>query len=319
MNSGARARGRRRAARPSPPSPASSEGEEPLSSSSCSQLSPVSRHSSRSCEEEEEEEGDVASQSQKGNRKAEDSEIIGGRNRSPLKDNLSPWEEWFICKEKELRARLQVRALEEINLQLEKMKEKQESERRRRIAEEKHKEWVQKKREEERRERERKLSKEMAEKATRELEKMQLQEKAKIKYKEWLKKKRAEESEKKKKEKEKEKEREAELQEKKERSEKIFKEWLHNARNKARPVLNGYGYPHGKSTGYHDGISYPAPAYCNPIPWKPIHVPPPKEDSIVTMKNSKRPVYSQSHRSAPMVIYKPPNNLCVGSLCRKQL
>ncbi|XP_062433055.1 coiled-coil domain-containing protein 34 [Rhea pennata] len=317
MSSGARARGRRRAARPSPPSPASSEGEEPLSSSSCSQLSPASRHSSRSCEEEEE--GEVVSQSQKGNRKAEDPEVIGGRNHSPLKDNLSPWEEWFICKEKELRARIQARALEEINLQLEKMKEKQESERRRRIAEEKHKEWVQKKREEERREREQKLSKEMAEKATRELEKMQLQEKSKVKYKEWLKKKRAEESEKKKKEKEKEKEREAELQEKKERSEKIFKEWLHNARNKTRPVLNGYGYLPGKSTGYHDGISYPAPAYCNPIPWKPIPVPPPKEDRIVTMKNSKRSVYSHSHRSSPMVVYKPQNNLSVGSLCRKQL
>lgn len=41
----------------------------------------------------------------------------------------------------------------------------------------------------------------MAEKATRELEKMQLQEKADVKYKEWLKKKRAEEAEKKKKEK----------------------------------------------------------------------------------------------------------------------
>lgn len=41
----------------------------------------------------------------------------------------------------------------------------------------------------------------MAEKATRELEKMQLQEKAEVKYKEWLKKKRAEESEKKKREK----------------------------------------------------------------------------------------------------------------------
>lgn len=41
----------------------------------------------------------------------------------------------------------------------------------------------------------------MAEKATRELEKMQLQEKADIKYKEWLKKKKAEEAEKKKKEK----------------------------------------------------------------------------------------------------------------------
>lgn len=41
----------------------------------------------------------------------------------------------------------------------------------------------------------------MAEKATRELEKMQLKEKADIKYKEWLEKKRAEEAVKKKKEK----------------------------------------------------------------------------------------------------------------------
>lgn len=41
----------------------------------------------------------------------------------------------------------------------------------------------------------------MVEKVTRELEKMQLQEKADIKYKEWLTKKRAEEAEKKKKEK----------------------------------------------------------------------------------------------------------------------
>ncbi|NWH81572.1 CCD34 protein, partial [Piaya cayana] len=101
----------------------------------------------------------------------------------------------------------------------------------------------------ERRERERKLSKEMAEKATRELEKMELQEKAEVKYEEWLKKKRVEEAEKKKKEKEKEKEREAELQEKKERSEKIFEEWLQNARNKPCPILNGYGFPRTKSTG----------------------------------------------------------------------
>ncbi|XP_013033248.2 coiled-coil domain-containing protein 34 isoform X4 [Anser cygnoides] len=171
----------------------------------------------------------------------------------------------------------------------------------------------------ERREREQKQSKEMAEKATRELEKMQLQEKAEVKYKEWLKKKRAEESEKKKREKEKEKEREAELQEKRERSEKIFQEWLHNARNKPRPVLNGYGLPHRKSTGRPDGNSYPTPAYCNPIPWKPVHVPPPKEDNVLTMKNSKRPVSCQSHKSSSIVIYKPKNNLRVGSLHRKQL
>ncbi|NWY73127.1 CCD34 protein, partial [Erithacus rubecula] len=101
----------------------------------------------------------------------------------------------------------------------------------------------------ERRERKREVRKVMAERVTRELEKMQLQEKADIKYKEWLKKKRAEEAEKKKKEKEKEREREAELQEKRIRSEKIFKEWLQNARNKPQPALNGYGFPHGKSTG----------------------------------------------------------------------
>ncbi|XP_075283163.1 coiled-coil domain-containing protein 34 [Opisthocomus hoazin] len=307
------------AARLSPPSSASSEGEEPLSASGCSPLYPASRPSSPSGpEEEEEEERAAASRSRRGHRKAEDSEIERGEKESPLKDNLSPWEEWFIGKEKELRARLQARAAEEMNIQLEKMKQNQECERRKRIAEEKHKEWVQKKREEERRERERKLSKEMAEKATKELEKMQLQEKAKMKYKEWLKKKRAEEAEKKKKEKEKEEEREAELQEKKARSEKIFKEWLHNARNKPRPVFTGYGFPRGNSTGCADGNLYPAPAYCNPIPWKPVHVPPPQGDSVLTVQKSKRPVSCQSHTSSPVVIYKPKNNLCIGSLCRKQ-
>ncbi|KAM6408155.1 coiled-coil domain-containing protein 34 [Rhynochetos jubatus] len=309
MSSGARTRGRRaRAGRLSPPSSASSEGEGPLTPSGCSSLSPASRSSSPSGEEE-----------RRGDRKAEDLEIAGEKGESPSKDNLSPWEEWFIGKEKELRARLQARAAEEINVRLEKMKQEQECERRKRIAEEKHKEWVQKKREEERREKERKLSKEMAEKATRELEKMQLQEKAEEKYKEWLKKKRAEEAEKKKKEKEKEKEREAELQEKKARSEKIFKEWLHNARNKPRPVSNGYGVRRGKSAGCADGNLYPAPAYCNPIPWKPVHVPPPKEDGVLTVKKSKRPVSCQSLVSLPIVIYKPKNKLYVGSLCRKQL
>uniref|UniRef100_A0A674HXD8 Coiled-coil domain containing 34 n=1 Tax=Terrapene triunguis TaxID=2587831 RepID=A0A674HXD8_9SAUR len=216
------------------------------------------------------------------------------KKQSPLTDNLSPWEEWFICKERELRVRLQARALEvniseyfPLNLT-------------------------------ERKEKERKLIKKMAEKAARDLERIQLQEKAKGKYKEWLKKKRAEESEKKKKEEEKEQKRVAELQEKKEKSEKIFREWLQNARNKPRPVLHGYGYTNGKLPGYPKGNSYPAPAYCNPIPWKPIHVPPPKEDKNVTVKKNKRPISSQSYRSSTMVIHKPKNNLCIGSLHRKQ-
>ncbi|XP_050811415.1 coiled-coil domain-containing protein 34 isoform X1 [Gopherus flavomarginatus] len=317
---------RRRVACSSPPSPTSSEDEQPLSSSTYSLLSPTYHQSFRSCsvEEDDREETALSAREQrtfkrnKHNSNAESCNVTEKKKQSPLADNLSPWEEWFICKERELRVRLQARALEEMNLQLEKRKEKQELERKKKIAEEKHKEWVQKKNEEERREKERKLIKKMAEKAARDLERIQLQEKAKGKYKEWLKKKRAEESEKKKKEEEKEQKRVAELQEKKEKSEKIFREWLQNARNKPRPVLHGYGYTNGKLSGYPERNSYPAPAYCNPIPWKPIHVPPPKEDKNVTVKKNKRPISSQSYRSSSMVIHKPKNNLCIGSLHRKQ-
>ncbi|CAN8213654.1 unnamed protein product [Coccothraustes coccothraustes] len=302
------------------PSPPLAEGRFPPSPSEGSPLSVPSRCSSPGREEQEQAEPPGASRSPSGHRRAEHSETAGVRKVSPLKDNLSPWEEWFIGKEKELRARLQARAVEEMNKQLEEMKQNQAWERRRRIAEEKHKEWVLKKREEERRERKCKLSKEMAEKATRELEKMQLKEKADIKYKEWLQKKRAEEAEKKKKEKEKEKEREAELQEKRTRSEKILKEWLQNARNKPQAALNGYGFPHGRSTGLYIQNLYPAPAYCNPIPWKPVHVPPPKEDTVLTRKRSERPASCQPRAALPVVVSKPrSSNPCIGFLCRKKL
>nr|XP_048710576.1 coiled-coil domain-containing protein 34 isoform X2 [Caretta caretta] len=313
------ARPRSRVACSTPSSPTTSEDEQPLSSSTYSLLSPIYHQSFQSCnEEEEEEDREDAAPSARGKRtfkrnkhnSAESCNVTEKKKQSPPTDNLSPWEEWFICKERELRVRLQARALEEMNLQLEKRKEKQELERKKKIAEEKHKEWVQQKNEEERREKERKLIKKMAEKAVRDLERIQLQERAKGKYKEWLKRKRAEESEKKKKEEEKEQKRVAELQEKKEKSEKIFREWLQRARSKPRPVLHSYGYTNGKLSGYPDGNSYPAPAYCNPIPWKPIHVPPPKEDQNVTVKKYKRPISSQSYRSSSM----PSKVLCSWNL-----
>ncbi|XP_011360877.1 coiled-coil domain-containing protein 34 [Pteropus vampyrus] len=232
--------------------------------------------------------------------------------------SLTPWEVWFVGKEKEERDRLQQKALEELNQQLEKRKEMEEREKRKVIAEEKHKEWVQKKNEEKRKEREQKINKEMEEKAAKELEKEHLQEKAKEKYQEWLKKKNAEECEKKKKEKEKEKQRQAELQEKKEIAEKKFKEWLENAKNKPRPAAKSYGYANGKLTGFYSGNSYPEPAFYNPIPWKPIHMPPPKEAKDLSGKKTRRPVISQPHRSSSLVIHKARSNLCLGTLCRIQ-
>lgn len=62
--------------------------------------------------------------------------------------------------------------------------------------------------------------------------------------------------------------------------------------------------------GSADRNLYPVPAYCNPIPWKPVHVPPPKEDRVLAMKRSQRPVFCQPHASLPVVISKPRSNLC---------
>ncbi|KAM9080880.1 coiled-coil domain-containing protein 34 isoform 2-T2 [Megaptera novaeangliae] len=196
--------------------------------------------------------------------------------------SLTPWEVWFVGKEKVERDRLQQKALEK------------------------------------RKEREQKINKEREEKAAKELEKEHLQEKAKEKYEEWLKKKNAEECEKKKKEKEKEKQRQAELQEKKEIAEKKFKEWLENAKNKPRPAAKSYGYANGKLTGFYSGNSYPEPAFYNPIPWKPVPVPPPKEVKDLSGKKTERPVISQPNRSSSLVMHKARSNLCLGTLCRTQ-
>ncbi|XP_060621963.2 coiled-coil domain-containing protein 34 [Anolis sagrei] len=235
---------------------------------------------------------------------------------SSLENSLSAWEEWFICKEKELRARFQAQALEAMHKEMEKMKENEEREKKKIIAAEKHREWVQRKNEEEKRERERKLSKEMAEKAAKELKKAQSREKAREVYLEWLKKKNTEEVQKKKDEKEKEKQLEAELQEKKQKSEKMFKEWLQNTKQKARPESAVCVDENGKLPGFPDGSVYPAPSFCNPIPWKPIHVPPPKEEKYVSVKKNKRPIPSHSHRHSSMLFHKSKNDLYIGPLCR---
>uniref|UniRef100_A0A2D4MML1 Coiled-coil domain-containing protein n=6 Tax=Micrurus TaxID=8634 RepID=A0A2D4MML1_9SAUR len=156
----------------------------------------------------------------------------------------------------------------------------------------------------------------MREKEIKQFEEIQSKEKAKEMYKEWLKKKNTEDLQKKKDEKEKEKLREAELQEKKEKSERMFKEWLQNSKNKPRPASAGYAYVNGKLATYPDGNAYPAPAFYNPIPWKPIPVPPPKEEKYVSVKKNKRPLSSHTHRSSSVLFQKSRSNIYLGSLHR---
>ena len=39
--------------------------------------------------------------------------------------------------------------------------------------------------------------------------------------------------------------------------------------------------------GYYDGNVHPTPSFYNPLPWLPIHVPPPKPEKSRRPKSSK--------------------------------
>ncbi|KAG2455869.1 GABT protein, partial [Polypterus senegalus] len=144
--------------------------------------------------------------------------------------------------------------------------------------------------------------------SAKEIEKRQCDERAKEKYNLWLEKKKEEEIVKKQIEKE-----EAELKERREMADKKFKEWLRSAKDKPRPASSPCGYSNGKPTGFYDQNYYPAPSFCNPIPWKPIHAPPPEESSrkqAVKKTQKQRSFVLQRHTAA--VSCKPKDNLGIG-------
>ncbi|KAM4617984.1 coiled-coil domain-containing protein 34 [Discoglossus pictus] len=223
---------------------------------------------------------------------------------------LTPWEEWLLCKEKKGRMELQKKLAEELKQEEERLKQQQQIEMKKTLADQQHKEWVRRKNEQEKKEKEEKRLKEQQEKESQQLKNMTVQEKSKEKYNEWLQKKTEEEREKARKEKEQEEKRLAELREKREKANQVFEEWLEQAKNKPRPTLSSYG----KLTGYYDGSSYPAPGFCNPIPWKPIPVPPPPKEADKNLpgKMKKRPTSSKLYRPSMGPQYKPRDNLHVG-------
>ncbi|XP_078540779.1 coiled-coil domain-containing protein 34 isoform X1 [Lissotriton helveticus] len=249
----------------------------------------------------------VGPQNSKGSLKEKDHVIIP-------KHNLTPWEEWLVSKGRRERVQLQTKVLEELkqNQELEKIRRQQELHKL--AADEQHKEWVRKKNEQEKKEKELKMRKEQKEKEAMERRKAGMEEKAKEKFNEWLKKKQGEEKEKKRKEKEEEEKRLAELNQKKEKSKLTFEEWLENAKSKPRPVLNSYGYANGKLTGYYDGSASPAPGFCNPIPWKPINIPPPpREVRRNTVKPPKRLSANLSYRPRSRV-HRPMDHFLIGAM-----
>ncbi|XP_035520630.1 coiled-coil domain-containing protein 34 [Morone saxatilis] len=184
--------------------------------------------------------------------------------------NLSAWEMWLVTKAKEERLKLEKKAEEERILKEKKEREERQQERKKLVMEERIQEWLKMKREQEKYKQLVNQSKE--EEIQRQQEKQrEIEEKAQQKYKNWLQKKNQEKMEKEKKEKEEAALKEQQEKERRTRAEERFKEWVAKANEKCRASPKSPCYP----TSPYDK-SYPPPSFYNPIPWKPIPVPPPE-------------------------------------------
>lgn len=231
---------------------------------------------------------------------------------------LTAWEEWLIKKAKEERVELQKKSEQEMVLKQVKLKEHEEFEKKKIRAEEEHKRWVQRKNEKEKLVKEEKLHKEREEKNVKEQERECAADKARQRFQEWLKKKELQKMKIKKIEKDADEKKIVETQERKEKAEKVFREWVEKVKTRPRTAPSSFGYANGKLTGYYDGCSYPAPSYCNPIPWKPIPAPC-SEDNIkkTTLKEKAKPKSTSLYIPHSNVAFRPKDNLLVGNGWRK--
>lgn len=184
-------------------------------------------------------------------------------------DCLSPWETWLVKKTAEDREKLKEKRLEKKKAREKTEKEKRERAELSKVASEKYNEWLEGKKKSIAEERRIKQQQEELEKEKKENLSRSTQEKAAVKYNNWLEEKKTQENEKKRKEEE-----EARVKKDKEvtrklNNEEAYGKWIAEVKERPRPVYNSFGYTGGMLTGYYDWGSYPAPSYCNPIPWMP--------------------------------------------------
>lgn len=204
---------------------------------------------------------------------------------------LSAWEQWLILKAKEDRIRSEKKAEEERLLKEKIKQQEKEHEQKIVVIEERIQEWLKMKHEQEKQEQLLKQSKEQETMQKQTEKQRETKRKAQQKYNEWLQKKNQEKAEKEKKQKEETALKEEQEKERRKRAEKKFKEWLieANTKNRANPKsLCPSPY----------GMSYPSPSFYNPIPWKPIHIPPSDTINKTTDKKSQRQQKRHSLNSA---------------------
>lgn len=184
-------------------------------------------------------------------------------------DCLSPWETWLVKKTAEDREKMKQKRLEKKKIREETEKEKREREELLKVAREKYNEWLESKKKSIAEERKIKQWQEKLEKETKENLNRSTQEKAEVKYNNWLEEKKTQENEKRRKEEE-----DARIKKDKEvtrklNNEEAYSKWIAEVKERPKPVYNSFGYTGGMLTGYYEWGSYPAPSYCNPIPWMP--------------------------------------------------
>ncbi|KAM6926473.1 coiled-coil domain-containing protein 34 [Lycodopsis pacificus] len=206
--------------------------------------------------------------------------------------SLSAWEMWLVNKAKEDRFKLEKQAEEEQLRKERKEQEEREREHKKIVMEEKIQDWLKMKTEQEKQEQLIKLSKEEEAIQRQQEKRRETEQKAQQKYKVWLQKKNQEKIELEKKNKEAAALKEEQEKERHKRAEDKFKDWLEKANEKSRADPKSPCYP----TSPYDK-SYSSPSFYNPIPWKPIHVPP---QEITQNKTSvKKPQKQQKWQQSP--------------------
>lgn len=182
---------------------------------------------------------------------------------------LSPWETWLIKKAAEDREKMKARRLEKKKAREEKEKKEREREELLRVASEKYVEWLEIKNKSFTEERRIKHREERLEEKKKENMNRITQEKAAMKFNNWLQEKKTKEYERKIKEEEHARITKDQEVTRKMNNEEAYSKWIAAVKEKPKPVYNSFGYTGGMLTGYYEWGSYPAPSYCNPIPWVP--------------------------------------------------
>ncbi|KAI3371532.1 hypothetical protein L3Q82_024113 [Scortum barcoo] len=179
------------------------------------------------------------------------------------------------------------------------------------VMEERIKEWLKMKREQEKREILVKQSKEEEELQRQQEKQRETEQKAQQKYKDWLQKKNQEKIEMEKKQKEEAALKGEQEKERRKRAEEKFKEWLAKANEKGRASPRS---PCSPITPYEK--SYPSPSFYNPIPWKPIHIPPP--ETSVNKTSVKKPQKQRKCQQSPSTTFRLRNSASTAQLLQRR-